>query len=231
VAHGQCGGGAHVSAVHWPLSPLTNTAEPPPRPTGFMSTASPARCRGPWDERTATRRHTRDKQTWLWGNAGAWHTSPQSTGRCLHSKTRQSRPRDPRAACRPPALRAVVGPAMKGQQHGGTPETSRRGSWAMRGRGTRFRSPLAAFSTHKHGRAAPATHGLHICQGAQVAACRPPTPVPRASPSDETARTAGLVLPGGSAWSMPTRADQPCTAMWVVGGEARRLSERTRVQR
>jgi hypothetical protein len=221
----------HIHAVQFALFLLKNTAEPPPRPTGFMSTASPARCRGPCDERTATRRHTRDKQTWLMGNAGAWHTLPQSTGRCLHSKTRQSRPRDPRAACRSPALRAVVSPGMKGQQHGGTKEIPGCGSGAMQGRETRFRSPLAAFSTHKHGRAAPATHGLHICQGAQVAACRPPTPVPRASPSDETARTAGLVLPGGSAWSMPTRADQPCTAMWVVGGEARRLSERTRVQR
>ena len=162
VSLDQFGCVEHVTAVPFALSPLTKTAKPPPRPTGCMSTASPARCHGRWDERSAALRHTRDHQTWLRGNAGAHDTFPLSIGRYLHSQTRQSRSRDPRAACRPPALRAVVGAGMKGQQHGGTPETARRGSGAMRGRTTRFRCPLAAISTHKHGRAAPATHGLHV---------------------------------------------------------------------
>jgi hypothetical protein len=162
VAQGQYGGARHVSTAHWPLSSLTNTAKPLPRPTSCMSTASPARCHGRWDERTAARRHTRDRQTWLRGNAGTHDTFPQSAGRYLHSQTRQSRSRDPRAASRPPALRAVVSPGMQGQQHRGTPETTGRGSGARRGRTTRFRCPLAAISTHKHGRAAPATHELHV---------------------------------------------------------------------
>ena len=79
----------------------------------------------------------------------------------FHSKIRQSRPRNPRAACRPRTLRAVVSPGMKGQQRRGTPETTKRGSGAMQGRGARFRCPLAAISTQNHGRATSATNGLH----------------------------------------------------------------------
>ena len=114
------------------------------------------------DERTATARHTRDHRAWLWGNAGTRSTFPLSLLPHFHSKTQQSRPRDPRAACRSPALRAVMGPGMKGQQQRGTPEATRRGSVAMQGRRARPRCPFCPNSTQKHGRAAPATHGLHV---------------------------------------------------------------------
>ena len=35
-----------IPAVRWPLSPLTNTAEPPPRPTGCISSRATARRAG-----------------------------------------------------------------------------------------------------------------------------------------------------------------------------------------
>ena len=79
----------HRHPLPYFLFPLKNTAEPSPQPTGCMSATNPARCREPWDERTAAPRHTRDHQTWLRGNAGARGTFPLSTGCYLHSKSRQ----------------------------------------------------------------------------------------------------------------------------------------------
>ena len=96
----------HRHPLPYFLFPLKNTAEPSPQPTGCMSATNPARCREPWDERTAAPRHTRDHQTWLRGNAGARGTFPLSTGCYLHSKSRQSHLCDQRAACPPHTLTA-----------------------------------------------------------------------------------------------------------------------------
>ena len=58
VSQDQSGCEKHVTTAPFVLSPLMKTAKPPPRPTGCMSAAIPARRHGRWDERIAAPPHT-----------------------------------------------------------------------------------------------------------------------------------------------------------------------------